>query len=140
MNYQQNMQQMPQQDPVQGQSPMMHQPQPNYPQHQQKNPVPQLQKGALSHKVQQLFVLFYTALSIILTARFIFSLLGSNLNSPFVSFIYQLSQPFVTPFSNMFGVTFQAGQSRIEFEDLVALLVFALVFFGIAKIISIIFD
>ena len=119
-------QQMPQQAPL--------------PQQHPHHKAPSLDKGALSSKVQQLFILFYTALSIGLTARFVFSLLGTNLSSPFVGFVYQLTQPFIMPFANMFGVALQAGRSRVEFEDLVALLVYALLFFGIAKLINIIFD
>ncbi len=119
------MQPMPQQAPVQ-----------QHPHHK----APSLDKGALSSKVQQLFILFYTALSIGLTARFVFSLLGTNLSSPFVLFVYQITQPFIVPFANMFGVALQAGRSRVEFEDLVALLVYALLFFGLAKLINIIFD
>lgn len=132
MDPQDNSQQMPQQQTSQ-QEPMQ---QMHTPRHQ----APKLNKGELSQKVQQLFILFYTALSVVLTARFIFSLLGSNTSSPFVNFVYQISQPFITPFANMFGVSVQAGMHRVEFEDLAALLVYALVFFGLAKLLSIIFD
>ncbi len=119
---------------------------------QQQHPIPPAQqphaskpagsysRSVISQKAQQLFILVYTAMSVVLAARFIFSLLGLALNSPFVTFVYQLSQPFISPFANMFGVTVQAGHSRIEFETLVALVVYALVFFGLAKLIGIIFD
>lgn len=134
MDPQENTQQMPEQHVPMHQEPMQQQA------HTPKHQAPQLNKGELSRKVQQLFILFYTALSVVLTARFVFSLLGSNGSSPFVGFVYQISQPFTAPFANMFGVSVQAGMSRVEFEDLAALLVYALVFFGLAKLLSIIFD
>ncbi len=99
-----------------------------------------MDKSALSQKVQQLLIFLYSAISIILTARFILSLIGARITTPFVNFVYQFTYPLVSPFANMFGTTLQAGQYRIEFEDLVALLVYALVFIGIAKLIGIIFD
>jgi hypothetical protein len=104
------------------------------------NAMPQFNKSVISQKVQQLLIFIYSAVSIILTGRFILSLLGVSQQTPFVSFVYQLTYPFMTPFANMFGRQLQAGQYRVEFEVLVALLVYALVFIGIAKLIGIIFD
>lgn len=99
-----------------------------------------IEKGVISQKVQQLLIFAYTAASILLTSRFILSLIGAQQSSPFVGFIYQFTYPLVSPFQNIFGTTLQSGQYRIDFESLVALLVYALVFFGIAKLIGIIFD
>jgi uncharacterized protein YggT (Ycf19 family) len=99
-----------------------------------------LEKGAISQKVQQLLIFLYSAISLLLTARFILSLVGARVSTPFVNFVYQFTFPLVSPFANMFGTTLQAGQYRIEFESLVALLVYAILFIGIAKLIGIIFD
>lgn len=112
------------------------------PHHKPKqNNIPhEFDKAVISQKVQQLLIFVYTALSLILTARFILSLIGASQDTPFVSFVYQLTVPFVSPFANMFGRQLQAGQFRFEFEVLVALLVYALIFVGIAKLIAILFD
>lgn len=137
MTYPTNQQPIQQDPMIQPQHPPMHQPvqQPHMP-----KPAGSYNRSVISQKTQQLFILIYTAMAVILSARFIFSLLGLTLTAPFVNFVYQLSQPFIGPFANMFGVTIQAGHSRIEFETLVALVVYALIFFGVAKLIGIIFD
>jgi len=97
-------------------------------------------KRIFSQKAQRVIIYTYIAIAILLLSRFLLSLLAANMAAPFVDFIYQLSAPLMLPFINMFGTAPQVGVHRIEFEVLVALLIYALLFFGIAKLISIIFD
>lgn len=67
--------------------------------------------------------------------RLLLQLLGANQGSDFVGFIYSLSGVFVAPFYGIFGEpTF--GQSHFETSALVAIVVYALLTVGIAKLIA----
>jgi len=71
----------------------------------------------------------------LLALRLILQLLGANQGSDFVGFIYGLSAIFVAPFFGIFGEpTF--GASHFETSALVAIIVYALVTVGIAKLIT----
>lgn len=73
----------------------------------------------------------------ILGLRFLFALLGANPNNGFANFIYSVSHPFVAPFFNLFGYNFTVGSQRFEFYTLVAMAIYALIAYGIAKLITI---
>jgi hypothetical protein len=82
-------------------------------------------------------VLYYVGGVIVtlLLVRFVLQLLGASQGSQFVDFIYTLSTPFVAPFVGIFGQpTF--GVSQFESPTIVAIIVYALVIVGIAKLIS----
>lgn len=96
-------------------------------------------RNLMMAKLQQLLMYVYSIISILLMFRFVLSLVGASRTTPFVSFIYQLTVPFMLPFENMFGTPLGIAQYRLEFEVLVALLVYALIFLGVAKLVSIIF-
>ena len=120
--------------PIQSETPY-----PQTPQPASSAPLP-VHKNAISQKTQQILIYLYSAISILLTFRFVLSMIGARQETPFVNFVYQLTVPFMIPFANMFGRALEAGRYRLEFEVLVALLVYAVVFYGIAKLVSIIFD
>ena len=73
-------------------------------------------------------------LEAIIGLRFLFQLLGANPASPFVTWIYDWSTPFVAPFAGIFGVNpviTGAGvvtSSVFDWTALVALVIYALVF------------
>ncbi len=73
----------------------------------------------------------------ILAFRFVLSLLGANRGNGFADFIYSFSYPFVAPFFGLFGYDVQYGVSRFEIETLVAMAVYALIAYAIAKMIRI---
>ena len=71
----------------------------------------------------------------IIALRFLFLLLGANLGSGFVDFIYDLSSIFVAPFVGKFGEpTF--GVSYVETSSIVAIIVYALLTIGIGKLFT----
>ena len=77
---------------------------------------------------------------ILLALRFILKLLGANSASSFVNLIYSVTNVLTAPFDSVFGVTSaQAGNTHSVFEPsiLVAGLVYALIAWGIAKLINI---
>jgi len=69
--------------------------------------------------------------------RFVLALLGANLDNPFASFVYAISEPFVAPFRGLLQVSeFQAGVSRFEIETLLAAFIYLLIGWGIVKAIE----
>ena len=81
-------------------------------------------------------VVWYIAGVIIalLALRVIFLLLAANQGSPFVDFIYGLSGIFAWPFFGIFGYTPVYGQSVLEISSIVAMVIYALIAWGIAKL------
>jgi hypothetical protein len=73
----------------------------------------------------------------ILAFRFVLSLLGANRDNAFAGLIYGISYPFVAPFFGLFGYQVKYGVSRFEIETLVAMAVYALLAYGIVKLIRI---
>jgi hypothetical protein len=71
----------------------------------------------------------------LIALRFVFLLLGANQGSPFVDFIYGISNLFVLPFNGIFGEpTF--GVSFFETSSLVAIVVYALLTVGVGKLFT----
>lgn len=81
-------------------------------------------------------VVWYIAGIIIalLALRVVFLLLAANQGSPFVDLIYGLSGIFAAPFFGIFGYTPAYGQSVLEISSLVAIAIYALIAWGIAKL------
>ena len=79
-------------------------------------------------------------LEILLAFRFVLKLTGANPSSGFVDFIYSVSRIFVLPFNGIFHTSLAQGAettSVFEPSTLVALIVYALVAWGIVKLIKI---
>lgn len=88
-------------------------------------------------------VVYYVlgVLEILLAFRLVFKLLGANPDSGFVSFIYSLSQVFLVPFTTIFSsATTQGIETRafLEPSTMIAMVVYALIAWGIVKLIIII--
>jgi hypothetical protein len=87
-------------------------------------------------------VVWYVAgfIEIVLVLRFALKLLGANPASSFVDLVYNVTGVLTVPFDSIFGVTTAtSGPTRSVFEPsiLVALVVYALIAWGIAKLITI---
>ena len=83
--------------------------------------------------VQGIWLLFGIVVGI-LAIRFILKLLGANEAAGFASLIYGASAPFVAPFSNLFANP-GSGGSVLELTTMVAIIVFMLVAWLIARVI-----
>lgn len=83
-------------------------------------------------------VVWYIAGVIIalLAVRIILLLLGANNGSGFVSFVYGLSEIFAVPFYGIFSYQPAYGQSTLEISSIVAIIVYALVAMGLAKLFT----
>ncbi len=75
-------------------------------------------------------------LLVLLAFRFVLAFLGANPSNAFASFIYDASHPFVSPFFSLFGYNLQYGISRFEIFTLVAMAVYAIVAWGITKLVT----
>ena len=77
------------------------------------------------------------AIDILIAARFLGKLFGASSHSAFVNFIYQVSAPLVAPFTGIFGDT-GSKTNTFETASLVALVVYAVIGWGIVVLIRII--
>jgi hypothetical protein len=75
-------------------------------------------------------------LLVLLAFRFVLTLLGANANNGFANFIYTASHPFVSPFFSLFHYQLQYGISRFEIYTLVAMGVYAVIGYGLAKLFT----
>jgi hypothetical protein len=97
---------------------------------------------ALEHTHQQNVaarIVWYVAgvLLVLLAFRFVLALLGANPSNGFVNFIYSVSHPFVAPFFGIFSYNLRYGVSRFETFTLVAMAVYAVIAYGIARLLTI---
>lgn len=73
----------------------------------------------------------------LLAIRFLLSLLGANRLNAFADFIYSVTQPLVAPFFGLFNYQPQYGVGRFEYETLVAMLVYGLIAWVIARLLTV---
>lgn len=74
---------------------------------------------------------------VILTSRILLKLLGANIQSGFTSFIYAISNPLALPFEGILGVS-GISNSIIEWSTLIAMIVYAIVAYGIVELLQLI--
>lgn len=74
-------------------------------------------------------------LLVLLGFRFVLSLLGANTTNGFADFIYNTSHPFVAPFFSLFSYKTSYGISKFEIYTLVAMVFYAIVAWGVAKLV-----
>ena len=72
----------------------------------------------------------------LLALRLIFQLLGANEGNGFVDLIYSLSGIFAAPFFGMFSYEPSYGVSYFEVGTFVAILIYALIGYGIAQLFT----
>ncbi|MGB4659653.1 MAG: hypothetical protein WBI07_10755 [Mobilitalea sp.] len=80
-------------------------------------------------------------LEVLFAFRLVFKVLGANAESGFVSIIYSITGLFLTPFTAIFrSATTQGIETKavLEPSTIIAMIVYALIAWGLAKLISII--
>ncbi|MDF1542694.1 MAG: YggT family protein [Anaerosomatales bacterium] len=75
------------------------------------------------------------AIEVILAFRFGLLLFGANPEAAFVDFIYRIAAPFMVPFEAVFGVTETRMGSIFDWSTLLAILVYAVVAWGLTSLI-----
>jgi len=91
-------------------------------------------------KARKIVYYILGVLEVLFAFRLVFKLLGANPQSPFVSFIYSVSQAFLSPFSGIFRSTTTKGieaQSVLEPATIIAMIVYAIIAWGLVKLIEI---
>ncbi len=88
--------------------------------------------GAIMARRVVLYLL--DVLEILLAFRFFLRLLAANAASPFVMFIYRVTELFVFPFRGIFPQISERG-SVLEWAVLLAMIVYAIVAWGIVRLI-----
>lgn len=83
-------------------------------------------------------IVYYLAgvIVVLLALRILLLLLAANQGSGFVDFIYALSGFFAWPFYGIFNYQPAYGQSIFEVSSLVAIIVYALIAVGVAKLFT----
>lgn len=72
----------------------------------------------------------------LLALRLVLQLLGANEGNPFVDLVYGLSGIFAAPFFGMFSYEPSYGVSYFEVSTFVAILIYALIGWGIARLFT----
>jgi len=89
-------------------------------------------------RAKQVLYFIFGAIEALLAIRFILLLLGANETSAFVRLVYGLSHPFVLPFQGIFGEP-ALGASVLEWSSLVGIAVYALIAYGLSRLIELIY-
>jgi len=90
-----------------------------------------------SQTVEYLIYFFLGLLEILLAFRLVLKLMGASVASGFVTFVYSLTGVFILPFEGIFRRGFTQGietTSVLEPSTLVALIVYAVLGWGIVKL------
>lgn len=95
------------------------------------------QRSSVSGGVVAQRVVWYIAgfLAVVIALRVVMLLLGANKGNGFVDFIYSFASVFVAPFEGIFG-TASYGASHLDTAGLVAIAVYVLVGWGLAKLFA----
>jgi len=76
-------------------------------------------------------------ITVLLLLRIVLLLLAANQGNGFVDFIYTVSGLFAMPFYGIFNYTPAYGSSVLELSSIVAILIYALVGWGLVKLLTI---
>jgi uncharacterized protein YggT (Ycf19 family) len=87
-----------------------------------------------SYRLIQAIYLVFGIIEALVAIRVLLRLLGANANAGFAQFIYGVTAPLVAPFAGLFGNP-QTGGSVLELHSIVALVVYAVVAWLLAKLL-----
>jgi len=90
-------------------------------------------------QVTRLIWTILALIEILLGLRFMLKLIGANAASGFGSFIYGVTGIFVAPFTGLLSF-WSSGDSILEVTTLVAMAIYALVFWGIVRIMGMVLE
>jgi hypothetical protein len=94
---------------------------------------PYQQRRMNAYRVTQLIYLVFGLIEGLIAVRFVLKALGANPSAGFAEFIYGLTYPLIQPFIGLFGNP-QAQGSILEVNSIVALIVYALVAWLLARL------
>lgn len=92
-------------------------------------------RSNIPYRVALIISSILSVIVILLIIRVILAFVGALTESDFVSFIYDVTTPFVEPFRGMFQIAeYQIGNSRLEYEAYAAIVVYMLAGAGVTAI------
>jgi uncharacterized protein YggT (Ycf19 family) len=91
-----------------------------------------------ARRVFELVYLIFAVICVLLFLRIVLKLLAANTAVAFTAFIYALSGIFLAPFNGLLP-TFVSGRTILEGSAIIAILVYALIGYLLARIMSIFF-
>src|ERR671933_974512 len=83
-----------------------------------------------AYRLVQAIYLVFGIVEALIAIRFVLRALGANPDAGFAQLVYGLTAPLVAPFVGLFGSP-QAGGSVLELQSIVALVVYALLAWGL---------
>jgi len=78
-------------------------------------------------------------LEVLLGLRFLLKLIGANAASGFGTFVYGITGLFVAPFNGLLS-SWSSGSSLLEVTTLVAMVIYALIFWGLVRVLDMLMD
>ena len=90
-------------------------------------------RRATSIKVTRAIYLIFGLIEVLLLIRFVLKALGANAEAGFAQLIYGMTAPLVAPFAGLFGTPQAAGGATLELHTLIALVIYALVAWLLAR-------
>jgi hypothetical protein len=99
---------------------------------------PERERRILTFKATQFVWLFFGILEALIALRIGLKLIGANQASPIAAFIYGVTSLFLFPFTGLTG-TPAAGGMVLEISSVIAMVVYALIAWGLERAIWVIF-
>ncbi len=99
---------------------------------------PERERRIFTFKATQLVWLVFGILEALLALRFVLKLIGANPASPFAVALYGFTNLFLFPFAGLTG-TPAVGGMVLEFSTVIAMVVYALIGWGLERLIWVIF-
>lgn len=99
---------------------------------------PERERQIFTFKATQIIWLLLGILETLLGLRFILKLIAANPASPIAAFIYNVTNLFLLPFAGLTATPAFAGM-QLELATLIAMIVYALIGWGIERIVWVIF-
>lgn len=99
---------------------------------------PEREQRIFTFKLTQVVWLLFGLLEGLLALRFVLKLIAANPGSPIAGAIYNFTDLFLLPFAGLTS-TPAAGGMVLEIATVIAMVVYALIAWGLAKIITVFF-
>ena len=90
-------------------------------------------RRAMSNKLTRAIYLVFGLVEALLLIRFVLKALGANAEAGFAQLIDGITGPFVAPFLGLFGTPQAASGATLELHTLIALVIYALVAWLLAR-------
>jgi uncharacterized protein YggT (Ycf19 family) len=85
--------------------------------------------------VRRIIYFILSIIIVLLLLRFLFMLLAADPGAGFVNFLYQITEPLVSPFLGIFAQP-EVGEGVLETGTLIAMLVYSLIAWGIVALLG----